>query len=558
VGATGTTGGAPPTPSTEKPREEWTGQVGFIIAAIGSAVGLGNIWRFPGVAYENGGGAFLVPYLVALLTAGIPILFLDYAIGHRFRGSAPTAFRRLRTWLESLGWFQVMICFVIALYYTAVIAWAVSFFVFSFDLRWGDDPAAFFTGEYLQLADPGVSLDFVPGVLIPLVAVWVVTIVVLAAGVAKGVQRANTVFLPLLVVAFLVLVVRSLFLEGAADGLNALFTPDWSALGDANVWIAAYSQIFFSLSIAFGIMITYASYRKRRANLTTPGLVVAFSNSSFEILAGIGVFATLGFLAHEQGIAVGELEGISGPILSFVTFPAIVSQMPGGPIFGALFFGSLAMAGFTSLLSILQVVSAGFQEKFGWSPRQASVRLGVVSAVISVLLFSTTTGLIALDTADQWANNIGIVGSAVLMTVLVLWVLRRGPELRYHLNAVSTFRLGAWWQVLVAVLAPLVLGYMLVSRIVTLLVDGYEGYPAWYLALVGWGTIAFVVLGALVLTAMRWRRSPDDFVAWPPFPPGDPVAGRRRTPSGSGATGATVPPRPGGTRGPGSGEEVAP
>lgn len=540
-----TTGTAGTGPTTQKPREEWTGQVGFIIAAIGSAVGLGNIWRFPGVAYENGGGAFLVPYLVALLTAGIPILFLDYAIGHRFRGSAPTAFRRIRTWLESLGWFQVMICFVIALYYTAVIAWAVSFFVFSFDLRWGDDPAGFFTGDYLQLADPGVSLEFVPSVLVPLVAVWVVTIAVLAAGVARGVQRANMVFLPLLVVAFLVLVVRSLFLEGAADGLNALFTPDWAALGDANVWIAAYSQIFFSLSIAFGIMITYASYRKRRANLTTPGLVVAFSNSSFEILAGIGVFATLGFLAHEQGVGVGELEGISGPILSFVTFPAIVSQMPGGPFFGALFFGSLAMAGFTSLLSILQVVSAGFQEKFGWSPRQASVRLGVVSAVISVALFSTTTGLIALDTADQWANNIGIVASAVLMSVLVLWVLRRGPELRYHLNTVSTFRLGAWWQVLVAVLAPLVLGYMLVSRVVTLLVDGYEGYPGWYLALVGWGTVAFVVVAALVLAAMRWRRSPDDFVPWPPFPPGEAVQGAGRTPSAGGSAAR----RPAGTAG---------
>ena len=567
MAGTGTTGGAPATPRAQQPREEWTGQVGFIIAAIGSAVGLGNIWRFPGVAYENGGGAFLVPYLVALLTAGIPILFLDYAIGHRFRGSAPTAFRRLARWLEGLGWFQVMICFVIALYYTAVVAWAVSFFVFSFDLRWGDDPAAFFTGDYLQLADPGVSLDFVPGVLIPLVAVWAVTIAVLAAGVARGVQRANTVFLPLLVLAFLVLVVRSLFLEGAADGLDALFTPDWAALGDANVWIAAYSQIFFSLSIAFGIMLTYASYRRRRANLTTPGLVVAFSNSSFEILAGIGVFATLGFLAHEQGVGVGEIEGISGPILSFVTFPAIVSQMPGGPFFGALFFGSLAMAGFTSLLSILQVVSAGFQEKFGWSPRQASVRLGVVSAIVSVLLFSTTTGLIALDTADQWANNVGIVGSAVLMTVLVLWVLRRGPELRYHLNAVSTFRLGAWWQVLVAVLAPLVLGYMLVSRIVTLIADGYEGYPGWYLALVGWGTIAFIVLVALVLTAMRWRHSPDDFVAWPPYPPGDAEPRRRRPPSG-GATGAAGTTRdtrapgtagaPGtpGTRGPAD-EEVA-
>src|SRR5690606_14719472 len=165
--------------------------------------------------------------------------------------------------------------------------------------------------------------------------------------------------LPVLVIAFLVLVVRALFLDGAVDGLNALFTPNWGALADPDVWIAAYSQIFFSLSIAFGIMVTYASYRRRKSNLTTPGLVVAFSNSSFEILAGIGVFATLGFFAFQQGIQVGELEGLTGVGLSFITFPAIVAQMPGGPILGALFFGSPTLAGFTSLISALHVVPAG-------------------------------------------------------------------------------------------------------------------------------------------------------------------------------------------------------
>jgi NSS family neurotransmitter:Na+ symporter len=510
--------------ATAAPREQWTGQVGFILAAIGSAVGLGNIWRFPGVAYENGGGAFLIPYLVALITAGIPILFLDYAIGHRFRGSAPTAFRRLGgpksgRWLEGLGWFQVAIAFVIGLYYTVVIAWALSYFVFSFDLRWGDDPAGFLTGDYLQVSDPGFSLEFVPGVLIPLVIVWVVTVAVLAAGVAKGVQRANVIFLPLLVVAFAVLVVRALFLDGAAQGLNALFTPNWAALGDPNVWIAAYSQIFFSLSIAFGIMITYASYRKRRANLTAPGLVVAFANSSFEILAGIGVFATLGFFAFEQGVEVSELEGLTGVGLSFITFPAIVSQMPGGPIFGVLFFGSLTLAGFTSLLSVLQVVSAAFQEKFGLSPRQAAIRVGGVSAVLSVLIFSTTTGLLALDTADQWANNIGIVSSAVLTTILVVWVLRRGEELRTHLNSVSTFRVGNVWVFLVGILAPIVLAYMLVSRIITLIVEGYADLPGWYLGIVGWGTIGFIVVAAVVFTTLRWKRDPDDFTAWPEYVP---------------------------------------
>ncbi|HAM44199.1 MAG TPA: sodium-dependent transporter, partial [Propionibacteriaceae bacterium] len=320
---------APPAP---KEREEWTGQIGFLLAAIGSAVGLGNIWRFPGVAYENGGGAFMIPYLVAILTAGIPILFLDYAIGHRFRGSAPLSLRRLtgKASGEALGWFQVAVSFIIAIYYTAVIAWALSYFVFSFTIAWGDDPAGFFVGEYLQVGDPTLTGGFVPGVLIPMAVVWALVLAVLAGGIAKGVQRVNLIAMPLLVVGFLILVVRSLFLDGALDGLNALFTPHWAALTDPAVWIAAYSQVFFSLSIAFGIMITYASYRKKRSNLTSPGLVVAFANSSFELLAGIGVFAALGFLAHSQATTVGELEGLTGPILSFVTFPLIISHMPGG------------------------------------------------------------------------------------------------------------------------------------------------------------------------------------------------------------------------------------
>ncbi|QTX03731.1 sodium-dependent transporter [Agromyces archimandritae] len=513
--------------TSQPPREQFTGQLGFILSAIGSAVGLGNIWRFPGVAYENGGGAFLLPYIIALLTAGIPILFLDYAIGHRFRGGPPMALRRIRRWLEGLGWFQVMICLVIAIYYAVIIGWALSFFVYSFDLRWGADTAAFFTGEYLRLSDtaagePWFTLDFVPAVLIPLAIVWIATIAVLAAGVAKGIEKANIVFLPILVIAFGILVVRSLFLDGAVDGLNALFTPDWGALGDPNVWIAAYSQIFFSLSVAFGIMITYSSYRARRANLTSPGLVVAFSNSGFELLAGIGVFSALGFLAHEQGVGVAELEGITGPILSFVTFPAVVSQMPAGQIFGALFFLSLAVAGFTSLISILQVVMASFQEKFGLTRLQAVFWIGGVAAVLSIAGFATTTGLIALDTIDNWANNIGIVASAVVMTILLVWVLRKGPELRAHLNAVSTFQVGRWWYVCVGVVVPAILGYMLVSRVVDLIVNGYEGYDAGYLLIAGWGTIVVLLAGALLLSAMRWRRDPDRFTAWPPYPPAVP------------------------------------
>ncbi|MCV2393039.1 sodium-dependent transporter [Actinotalea sp. M2MS4P-6] len=509
-----------------RPREQWSSQVGFILAAVGSAVGLGNIWRFPGVAYDNGGGAFLIPYLVALLTAGIPILLLDYSIGHRFRGSAPTSFRRMSRRAETLGWFQVGVSWVIILYYTVVIAWSASYTVFAATQAWGEDPAGFFAVDYLQAGDPSTpSATVVPSVLIPLVLVWVVAVVILSLGVQRGVERANVVFIPLLVVMFLVIVIRAVTLPGATDGLNAFFTPDWVALRDPQVWIAAYGQIFFSLSIAFGIMITYSSYLRRRALLTSTGLVVGFANSSFELLAGIGVFSALGFIAGQQGVAVGDLTTIQGLGLAFIAFPQILSLMPGGPVFGVLFFASLTLAGLTSLLSILQVVSAAFQEKLGWSPRQAAARIGTVAAVISIVLFSTTTGLYVLDTVDKFINDLGVVGSAVLSTLLVGFALRRLRELQAHLNNRPGLSMGTWWRFLVGIVVPLVLGYILVRGAVSLAVTPYEDYPAWILGLFGWGSLGFVLVVAIGMTLVPWRSAVDDFV--PDALPGLGGRGRR-------------------------------
>lgn len=492
-------------------REQWTGQYGFILAAIGSAIGLGNIWRFPGVAYENGGGAFLIPYLAALLTAGIPILLLDYALGHRYRGSAPAVFRRISRKLEPLGWLQVGVCFVILTYYAVVLAWSTRFTLFSFDLAWGDDAQRFFLNDYLRVTEPHATADVVPGVFLPLVIVWLAVAFVVFRGVTRGLERANKIFLPLLVVMFLALVVRALFLPGAAEGLNAFFTPDWGQLTNPQVWLAAYGQIFFSLSVAFGIMITYSSYLRRRSNLSTTGFVTGFANSSFEILAGIGVFATLGFLAAQQNVAVGDLEGLTGPILSFVTFPTVISAMPGGPVFGVLFFGSLTLAGFTSLISVLQVVAAALQEKFAISRAAASVSASVAAGTLSVLLFSTTNGLNALDVVDKFVNELGIVAAAILSTVIVSWVVRRLPELRRHLNEVSTLKVGVWWYALVAVVNPVMLSAMFGAVLWTLISVGYDDYPDGFVAQFGWGTVAFLVAFSLVMSAFSWRTGVDLF-----------------------------------------------
>ena len=290
---------------------------------------------------------------------------------------------------EPLGWFQVAITFVISVYYAVVIAWALRYAFFSANLAWGDDPVGFFTGDFLQVAGEGVSLDFVGAVLWPLLLVWVVCVVILALGVQNGLEKANIIFLPTLVLLFGGLVVRALFLDGAAVGLNSLFTPRWDALGDPQVWLAAYSQIFFSLSVAFGIMITYSSYLRRRANLISTGYVAAFANSSFEILAGIGVFATLGFMSVQANTPIDELP-LTGVGLSFMAFPQIISMMPGGALFGVLFFASLVVAGITSLISVLQVISAAVQEKFRLSRVTAALGVGGVAGG-SRSCFSTTT-----------------------------------------------------------------------------------------------------------------------------------------------------------------------
>lgn len=499
-----TTTSAQSSADSQPKREVWSTRKVFILSAIGSAVGLGNIWRFPYVAYENGGGAFIIPYLIALLTAGIPLLFLDYAIGHKNRGSAPLAFRRLTPKAEGLGWWQVAICFIIAVYYAVVIAWASMYTYFSFNKQWGDDPAGFFLGEFLQVSDQvTIGFDFVPAVLIPLVIIWVLVLAVMACGIKKGVARANIVFLPLLLVMFLILVVQSLFLPGAASGLNALFTPDWSALTNTSVWIAAYGQIFFSLSVAFGIMVTYSSYLKRKTDLTGSGFVVAFANSGFEILAGIGVFAALGFMALSAGTGVDEV--VAGGVgLAFIAFPTIISEAPAGWLLGMLFFGSLVFAGFTSLISIIEVIIAAVQDKLGYQRVKATWVVGIPLALISILLFPTTTGLNLLDVTDAFVNNFGIMGVAFFTVVLLTYGFRCLPMLRDHLNLTSSIKMGRSWQFMVGLLAPIVLGYTLVSEVIKRIQEGYGDMPTWFVGVFGWGMSAALIVISLLLALIPW------------------------------------------------------
>ncbi|MEV5162453.1 sodium-dependent transporter [Streptomyces sp. NPDC053728] len=494
----------------DQPREQWATRTGFLLAAIGSAVGLGNIWRFPAIAYENGGGAFLLPYLIALLTAGIPLLIMEYAIGRKYRLSPPAALRRMARPAEAIGWWQVVIAFVIATYYAVIIAWAVRYVGFSVGRQWGDDPEAFLFGDFLRAPEtPGFLDGYVSGVFWPLILVWAVVLVVLAFGIRRGIERANKIFIPLLFVLFAALVIRALTLDGAATGLDALFSPDWSELGNGSVWVAAYGQIFFSLSIGFGIMVTYASYLGRRADLTGSAMVAGFANSSFEILAGIGVFATLGYLATASGVGVDEVAG-AGIGLAFVAFPAVISEMPLGALFGVLFFSSLVIAGLSSLISIVQVVVSAVQDRTGMRRMPAVLGIGGFVALVSVLLFPTESGIYLLDASDHFINQYGIALAALVGLIVVVWVLRQLPGLQQNADATSAIRLGRWWRICLGVITPVVLGWMMVDSLRTEFEENYEGYSTGFLLSAGWSVAIGALLVGVILTLMPWPAGGED------------------------------------------------
>jgi NSS family neurotransmitter:Na+ symporter len=491
-------------------RPQWGTRAGFILAAVGSAVGLGNIWRFPATAYENGGGAFFLPYLFALLTAGIPLLVLEFTMGHKYRGSAPLSYARMNKKAEWVGWWQVIISFIISTYYAVIIAWAISYTVFSFNLGWGEDTEGFLFGEYLKLAEtPGQFGSVVPGVFIPLIITWIITLGVLYKGVKQGIERANKIFIPALLIIFTIIVIRAITLPGAAEGLNAFFKPNWEMIADGKVWVAAYGQIFFSLSIAFAIMITYSSYLPKKSDITNNAFITGFANSSFELLAGIGVFSILGFMAVQQGVEVSEV--VAGGVgLAFVVFPMIINEFPAlNGLFGFLFFGSLVLAGLSSLISIVETYIAGVSEKFNVSRTKSVLFGGGLAALISIM-FSTQGGLYLLDVVDYFINNFGIAMAGLIEVIVVAWFVKNLGSLREHADNISDMKLGGWWKICLGIITPIVLGYMMIDNIITNIQENYGGYETGFVIGWGWVVAILAIVVGFLLTLKPWDKATED------------------------------------------------
>ena len=485
-------------------REQWKSQIGFLLAAVGSAIGLGNIWRFSYMAYANGGGAFLIPYAVALFTAGIPLLLLEFALGHERVGSAPVACAKVSKRWEWLGWWAVtFVMFGIELYYTVIIAWCLDFFVLSFNLGWGPDPNTFFFKKFLAISgSPGHIGGIQTAIFAALIVVWFANWYIVYRGVGKGIENANKVFMPLLFILTAVLVFWAITLKGAGLGIKAYLTPDFTKLTHPKVWIDAYSQIFFTLSLGFGIMIAYASYLPKKAELVKNTYLTAFINCGYSIFAGFAVFSVLGFMATNQGKPLSQV--VSQSIgLAFVAYPKAVSLIPGGNLFGAIFFLCLVMAGLSSSVSIMEAFVSAMIDKFGYS-REKVVTVCSLLGFLGSIIFTTQGGLYWLDIVDHFLTHYGLVTVGILESILVGWFLGT-HVLKDHITRVSSSTVGLWWDILIKYFVPLVLGIILVGDIYHEVSKPYGGY-SWAAVLgIGVNWIILTILVAIVFASRPWR-----------------------------------------------------
>lgn len=454
----------------------WSSQRLFILAAIGSAIGFGNIWRFPYVAYDNGGGAFLIPYFIALLVAGIPLMLLELGIGKKTKAGAAQAFRDcIGKKYEWIGWMAIVVAFMIVAYYAVIIGWAVDYAFFSVDLAYGAGPEAFFFNDFLAISDGPFDLGMINWIIVGgLAIVWLW----IYFSIFKGVNSVEKMVLVTVTVPWILIILfvaNGLTLPGAMDGLVFYLMPDFTKLLDPDVWIAAFGQIFYTLSLAMAIMIAYASYLPEKVDITKSAITISLANCFTSIFAGFAVFTTLGFLAHQSGVAVSEVVS-SGIGLAFVVYPAAIAQFPFFPeVLGVLFFVMLVTLGVDSAFSLTEALSTPiFDEK----PKlNRSITIAVVCIILFVIgiLFTTGSGLYWLDIIDHYINTFMLLIIGILETIAIGWIFG-AEKLRDYLNGLSTWNLGKWYDISIKFIVPAVLLVLLALNVLSEITQPYGDY----------------------------------------------------------------------------------
>lgn len=448
-------------------QNQWDSSAAFIFAMIGAAVGLGNIWRFSYVLYSNGGGSFFIPYLIAILIMGIPFLILEYGVGFTFRQSFSSIMKKIDPKFEIIAWILVLLVFVVTIYYMVILSWDLIYLASSFTFSWGVDTAQYFVstvGGSSNLSNANFLLiPTAVGVIIMWIALWFIA----HRNVDKGIGRVSKILIPALFVIMGFIIIYALTLPGAGIGVNTLLTPDWSKLADVNIWLAAFAQIIFSLSMGQAIATTYASYLPENSKLINNVFIVVASNSLFEICTAFGVFSILGYMSLTNGTPMVQLI-TEGTGLIFIVFPMIFNIMgPIGRILAPLLFLAILFAGITSALGFLEPMLSTTSDKLGWSRKKTATVLSIVGCVISLILTSGISSYL-VGIIDTFVNEYGILVLIAIQCIIFAWFYGLDKFLP-ALNGLSIINVGRTWKLVIKYVLPCFLILMWANGLVKML-----------------------------------------------------------------------------------------
>jgi len=462
-------------------KEKWGSKLGVVMAVAGSAVGLGNFLRFPGQAVNNGGGAFMIPYIISFLLLGIPIAWCEWTMGRlggRYgQNSAPGIMYAIwrRSPAKLLGAISLLIPVTIYMYYILLEAWCLDYCIFFVRGGFSELFAAATSGisdhekevaaiveatqdhqgEVFGAAAHGAL--FTGGHTVWLVlACFLINFFIIYQGVVRGIEKFCKWAMPLLITCALIILVRVLTLPNITSGLGFMWNPDWPALKDPQVWLAAAGQIFFSLSVGFGLILCYSSYLRRDDDVVLTSLSASSTNEFCEvILAGLIVVPTAFLFLGAENAKGGTFT------LGFVTLPAIMHFMPLGNWFGAMWFGLLFLAAVTSSLSMLQPAIAFLEDGFGLGRRASVAILGVVTAMGAGLTMTFSRGVVAMDHTDFWCNLLMILAATGLV-ITFGWVVGAKRGVR-EMNRGADFKVPPFMAVMLRYVTPTFLIVILVA-----------------------------------------------------------------------------------------------
>ena len=498
-------------------RQRWGSKLGFILAASGSAIGLGNIVFFSANAYAFGAGAFYLPYLLALFLIGIPVLIAELGLGGITQRGFPASMAQVAGKKgEFIGWWGLLNSAFITMYYITILAWVCGMFVGAFGGLWKDatDVPAFGIEAMPNPVGYFFSMISSVWVIVLVIVVWGLNLIICRRGITT-IEPVVKIFIPLMWIFMIILIVRGVTLPHGAEGIYLLFTPNFSVMTDPSVWQGAFSQIFFSLTLGFGVMTAYASYLPRNADQTNNGIVIACLNCGFEFIAGIAVFALLfTFAIAPQASTLAMM---------FFVVPEGIAAMPRAEMaFGLLFFLLLLMAGLSSAISLIEAVVTALIDKFHWSRAKTLAIVGSVGVLGSVafalpividrqLASNGTVGLSLLDLIDHWAFSHGLLIVGLVECLLLGWVLP-AARIRAYLNERSRIQLPILFDWLIKLIIPAVLASILAFSVWDKARNGIYGHDMTldWAGFLPWMAFLSWLFGTTIVAWIITRRSGAD------------------------------------------------